>query len=176
MTSPGHFEIHGAQPIVTLPPDHWIIHAWNDYVASDEFKRCACWPLEPDATRIRQFMWEAFSAGAQSIPGNPEKIAELERRLAEVQIDGRVHALEMAEEDIDRRIANLESYCNDLQSKVEQLQRMYARHESRITDLDGRHTSLVESIGNTNRYFDERVKTLETRPQFDPRLLDPSAR
>lgn len=96
-------------PIVTLPPDHWIVRAFEKWCEER---------YETDGCGTREQMWAIFSAGAQCIPGNPERIAELERKIVDLQAEG-----------LDRRLVAVED-------KLESLTALVADHASTIMSMN----------------------------------------
>lgn len=143
--APGPIVEVSPDPIVQLPPDHWIVRAWQEFRGSSTWVRLACWALEPDARRIEQFMWHAFAAGARSISGNPERVAELERALAEVQTDARVLGLEKEVEELAQIVSTVDQYQRDLRAE-----QVWA--EQHIKDLERTVSSLNTLVESMRTY------------------------
>lgn len=115
-------------PTVSLPPDHWIIREFTRWFDSlGEFVDLSNRPF-------RQTLWEAFAAGAQCIPGNPERIAELERLLAEATVDGRIIALERALEVLEMHRAAGERALIALTGEVSRLRNQVLEMSAQLKD------------------------------------------
>lgn len=144
---------------IVLPEAHWMRTAFETWKHSDSYReyRSACVELatnkNPDVVP-----WLAFRAGANAIPGNPDRVRVLEQELNDMSVDQRVLVLE-------RQCEALEMATQAQASYIGQLNETTRKHETELNAYDKAWTDkliqLSSSAIETRNELNERVTSLE---------------
>lgn len=134
-----HKEVDPQLLEVVLPDVHWMRVAFEHWQKGDEY-----------ATYVQihdeQQEWLAFRAGANAIPGNPDRIASLEKQLADISIDHRTLVVERQLEDADFEIAAHTKMLAEQMQLMGELGKQVTKLDEELTEYDKGWTERLNEL------------------------------